>query len=361
LALGSLLLLPSIGCGDSPTGPTGPPGPGLSITCPVSLTINSATGLPIPVTYGTAVGAGGSPPVQVACAPTQGSTFNPGTTTVSCTATDAKSASQACAFTVTVTVPPTLSLTRFRAFGDSITAGEILSEGDSFGFRTLKVDVNLAYPKDLYNLLTSRYTAQTQSIAVLNDGISGETTSCGALRLMNGASAPACNPGSGTLITSYQAVLLMEGSNDVTNDDASIGPALTNIDKMVSYAKSNSVRVFLASIPPKAGVTNGCPARNDGINNVPTYNNGLRGIAINRGVTFVDVYTDLNANLSVNIDCDGLHPTQAGYQVIANTFYRAIQQTLEVKTTALPTPATLETTRPPAGVPRIQPPARRRN
>ena len=58
------------------------------------------------------------------CTPSSGSTFPLGATTATCTATDARQRTASCSLTVTVTEPPLISLTRFAAFGDSITAGE---------------------------------------------------------------------------------------------------------------------------------------------------------------------------------------------------------------------------------------------
>ena len=293
------------------------------------------------MTYGSAISAGGSPPVETTCTPANGSTFNPGPTTVTCTAVDAKAASQSCTFTVTVTVPQQIALTRFRAFGDSITAGEIVTEGFG-GFKTLKVDPVLAYPKDLYDMLASRYTAQLSTLTVLNDGVSGEGTLCGYLRLTNQASGTDCVTHS-VLITQYQALLLMEGSNDIFSQE-SIAPAVDNIRQMVRYAKNNGVRVYLATIPPQStAIGSGpfCPARNGGLPYVPSYNTQLRNLAALEGVPLVDVYTALSTNLSLYIDCDGLHPTAAGYTRIAQEFYTTLQQTLEVKTTGVPTLTTV--------------------
>lgn len=291
------------------------------------------------MSYGTAVATGGAAPVTVFCSPESGSTFNPGPTTVTCTATDAKNTAKTCSLIVTVTVPAQLSLTKFAAFGDSITAGEVIAEGNAFGLRILKVDKTLAYPHDLFNLLASRYTAQLGQLNVSNDGVSGEGTLCGVYRLMN-ISNPRCTLDSSPA-TTQQVLLLMEGANDISDDPASIEPAAENIDKMVVFAKNRGMRVLLASIPPHGPATSPCyddePARNGGLLNVPIYNDRLRQIASSQGVAFVDVYADLIGNLPGYIDCDGLHPTVAGYQRIAQTFYNAITETLEVKSLARPT------------------------
>lgn len=66
--------------------------------------------------------------------------FNAGATRVVCTATDSKNITASCSFNVMVTIPPKIGATAFVAFGDSITAGEVRSEGSSAGLHTLKVD-----------------------------------------------------------------------------------------------------------------------------------------------------------------------------------------------------------------------------
>jgi lysophospholipase L1-like esterase len=251
---------------------------------------------------------------------------------------DAKAASQSCSFTVTVTVPQQISLTRFRGFGDSITAGEIVTEGFG-GFKTLKVDRTLAYPKDLYDMLASRYTAQLSTLTVLNDGVSGEGTACGYARLTRQTAGTTCDPGLSVAINQYQVLLLMEGSNDIFSQE-SIAPAVNNIRQMVRFAKNNGVRVYLGTIPPQStAIGSGpfCPARNGGLPYVPSYNSQLISLAFQEGVQLVDVYTALSTNLSLYIDCDGLHPTAAGYTRIAQEFYNSLQQTLEVKAPPVPT------------------------
>ena len=44
----------------------------------------------------------------------------------------------------------------------------------------------------------------------------------------------------------------------------------------------------------------------------------------------MDVYAAFHRDVTTLIDCDGLHPTPAGYQVIADTFFQKIRETMEV-------------------------------
>src|SRR4051812_28217867 len=115
-------------CGgpSTPTPPVTDPFPeGPQAVCPASPgTFTSRDGLATPVTYGTPTTTGGAPPVVINCTPQSGSAFPIGTNTVVCTATDARQRTNSCSFTITVLTPPKISLTRFAAFGDSITWGE---------------------------------------------------------------------------------------------------------------------------------------------------------------------------------------------------------------------------------------------
>lgn len=311
-------------CGASPTAPTPPPPTPdpLKITCPAGVSVTSATGQPLPVRYGSATTIGGTPPVQVSCQQGNDSVFKIGTTTVTCTATDSKNVTDSCPFTVTVIAPPRLSVTKFIAFGDSMTAGEIVSEGIVAGFRALLVDIPKSYPSDLLTSLTARYTAQASDIIVSNSGKSGELAVDGVSRL------------SGALVTgSFQSVLLLEGANDFPDTSRALGAMRT----MVQNATGRGLRVFLATLPPQNPFPSCRPNRGGNWAFVVPYNDGLRSIAASQNAVLVDVYAAFNGDTTTLIDCDGLHPTASGYAQIADTFFKAIRQTLELA----PTPTTL--------------------
>ncbi len=312
-------------CSGSSTAPAPvppPPPPALKLTCPDSVSVQSTTGQPIPVHYGTATSTGGTAPVQIACTPANDSVFDIGAKAVSCTATDAKSVTDTCSFTVTVTTPPKISVTRFVAFGDSMTAGEVVSEGSVGGIRAMVVDFAKSYPNLLHGLLAGRYTGQAGAIVVGNAGFSGEQTSDGLRRL------PSVIDGG-----AYDALLLMEGANDFPNYQTALG----NMRSMVQYGKRRSVRVYLATLPPEDQFHTTCINRGKNQAFVAPYNDGLQAIANAENVTLVDVFTAFGGDTTTLIDCDGLHPTPAGYQRIADTFFTSIKATLEVPATATPT------------------------
>jgi len=309
----------------NPNTPTPPPPPppdpaAVEITCPQPVTVRSLRGDPTVALYGQATGTSGAPPVTVSCTPESGATFPLGTSTITCLATDARQRTASCSFTVTVTAPPRISVTRFAAFGDSMTLGE----RPSFGLNPLTgsflIDPVSAYPRQLEDALLSRYTAQT--LSVQNRGRSGEQAVEGRSRLSSVLA------GAG-----YEVLLLMEGANDLLFAEAkAVDPAVSAMQFMVRDAKSRGLRVFLATLPPQNPLAC-CPRRGSAAAFVEPYNNRLRSLAAAEGVTLVDVHSAFNGDTTTLIDFDGLHPTAAGYQRIAETFFKSIMETLDVPPT----------------------------
>ena len=258
---------------------------------------------------------------------------------VSCTVTDAQARTDVCTFNVTVLSPPKLSLTRFLAFGDSITAGEIVSEGFAIvggaRVRPLVVDPYLNYPIFLTQKFAIQYQSQQPRPAVKNAGVPGETTSAGVARLSREI-AFADQP---------QVLLILEGANDLGRDSAVVLPAALNVATMIRTGKASGLRVFVGTLPPQNpaapnGTGPSCIARNGGAGLVVQYNTALKVVAGQEGVPLVDVYQAFNGDVTTLIDCDGLHPTAAGYDVIAGAFFTAIRQNLEVPTAVTPTSLT---------------------
>ena len=269
------------------------------------------------VRYGSVTSAGGTAPVQIVCTPANDSTFPIGTTTVMCTAADSKNNTASCSFGVTVSAPARISLTSFVAFGDSMTAGEI-TDPTAIGTRFSKLILvpSKSYPADLNLELSSRYTAQT--IQVANAGKSGESVR-----------DPDALPRLDTYLSSnvYKVLLLMDGANDINSRDSKTLPAtVAAMDQMIRDAKSRGLRVFLATLPPE----NPLGSRGTGAILVEPYNDQLRSLAAAENVTLVDVFQAFGGDITTLIGSDGLHPTTAGYQKIADTFFASIKQALEL-------------------------------
>ena len=289
-----------------------------SLTCPVSVSVTSPSGEAFPVSYPPATVTGGTAPTTLTCTPPSGSTFPIGATAVTCTVTDQAGRTASCGFTVTVTGPPRLTRTRFLAFGDSITWGE---DGriSSSALAALKLrprvqfPIGDTYPGALTALLSARYTAQSPQVT--NGGLKGESVT-----------DPTTFPRyvSYTSSRAYDVVLLMEGANDLASHGFS--EIIAGLNQMIGDAQSRQMQVLLATIPPEN------PDRWSQAASVAPFNDRVRGLAASKGVPLVDVYQAFNGQLSL-LGSDGLHPTAAGYHLIAETFLAAIRQNLEAPAT----------------------------
>lgn len=328
-------MLVAVACSSTPTAPTTtqpPPTPtptpnptpqALAISCPGNQSAASANGSPVAVTFNAPTTSGGLPPVQVSCTRPSGSLFPVGTTEVQCTATDAAPATRSCTFGVSVAPPPPqLSRTTFLAFGDSMTTGEVpvvtsTSFGDGDRNYRLIVIPSAAYPAQLLTMLRARYTGQTSALEITNAGLPTEWAEDGAARLPGVMSS--MRP---------QVVLLMEGLNDLAAlGSRGVPSAWRGIDTMAKEIRNRGARAFLATLPPpRPSGVKAVP-----INLVQTLNANIRDTARGEGAVLVDVFSALSVDVNRYISFDGLHPTEAGYQKIAETFYDAIRLDLEVR------------------------------
>ncbi len=60
----------------------------------------------------------------------------------------------------------------------------------------------------------------------------------------------------------------------------------------------------------------------------------IRALAVAEGAVLVDVYRDFNGQVDLLLGDDGLHPSAAGYQRMAGSFFTAISASLEVRASA---------------------------
>jgi lysophospholipase L1-like esterase len=264
---------------------------------------------PMAVTYPAPMVTGGRQPVTSSCNPASGAEFARGTTSVLCFAQDGAGATVGCSFNVRVRGAAQLSLTSFMAFGDSLTQGTVAPSA----LRLLTIN-SQSYPFKLEGLLRARYPNQSPTVA--NAGEAGEQATEGALRFH-----------STLLSVRPTAVLLMEGSNDLFFwRDQAIARAMPALATMINDAQTHGVEVFLATIPPQPPT--GPRAAVAAL--IPAFNEAIRGLARDRGVTLVDVEPIILEDMSL-IGNDDLHLTERGYDKLAELFLRVIQETLEVE------------------------------
>jgi len=324
-----LALLATASCSKSPTAPTPTPPPPTPVGNPPSLTcgdgISRATvnAAGMSINYDTPAVSDGQGSVSVSCTPPSGDTFPIGTTAVSCTATDTLNRTASCSFSVTVTKLAQLSKTRYLAFGDSITAGEVtfpVSGSSRFGSEAITKQVivpSAAYPTVLLNTLKGRYASQAASMEVFNYGFGGEKVINSRNRFISALNA-----------VRPDVLLLMEGANDIPlGEDGAASTAANEIRVWVAEAKARGISVLLATPTP------GRPGGNRTIQPLllVDYANRMRRVAEQEGVTLVDIYTAMLPDVQRYIGVDGLHPNELGYARVADLFFQAIQTAFEVR------------------------------
>ena len=205
-----------------------------------------------------------------------------------------------------------------------MTYGE---NGDAFAHWRLEVQVASPYPSLLEAELRSRYSSQ--SVTVANEGLRGE-----ALALVTPEGLPPAPPRFSQVVSTglYDIALVLEGANDLADRDShDIPPAIAALRSMIDDARSRNVRVVVATLPPM----NPAGRRALAWSLVPTFNDQLKAMATAENVPLADIYKAFNGDLSLLSD-DGLHPNEAGYQRIADTFFQTIKSNFEVQSTASP-------------------------
>jgi lysophospholipase L1-like esterase len=227
-------------------------------------------------------------------------------------ATDALNRSSSCTFAVTVNAPPRLRLSRFMAYGDSVTAGQVIVPGTD---NVQLAPAQAPYPEVLSQLLVARYVGQ--AISVFNAGRPVEKAQSASGRFV--AAFNAASP---------QAVIVLEGYNDLLYADPVEGiPAMElGVSTIAAEARSRGARVFISTLSPtKPG------RRNIPLGVIVTANDRLRVVARGEGAYLIDVFSALLPDLDGNIGSDGLHPTETGYRRIAETVFAAIRADLEIR------------------------------
>ena len=313
----------------SPTTPTPPPPPPPppvanppTLECVEGVSRATVNAAGMAVSFDTPPVTGGQGSVNVVCSPPSGETFPIGTTEVKCTATDTLNRTGECSFNVTVSKLATLSRTRYLAFGDSITAGEVTfplgSLAHGAGTITKQVVVpSAAYPTVLLQNLQGRYASQADAIIVANYGLGGERTVNARARFFSALN-----------IVRPEVVLLWHGHNDIPGgQDGAASGAANELRVMASEARLRGMRVFLATLSPPR------PSGNKAIGQIyiDDFNNRIRAVAASEGAVLVDIYGALLPDVTRWVGVDGLHPNEAGYSKIAEVFFQAIQANFEVR------------------------------
>lgn len=220
---------------------------------------------------------------------------------------------------------PALSRTRFLAFGDSMTSGEVtvpvgvVPEWPVVGgagqpsSRMILVPA-ASYPTQLLSMLQARYAPQAATLSVTNAGKPGEYSFQAAPRLAEALAT-----------TNPEVVLLLHGVNDLPFGNTDL-PMSALLDLTI-YVKRAGATVFLATL---------MPTRPGGRNTpnpvlVDELNTRIKAMAALEGLVLVNLYDTLLPEANTIIGVDGLHPTEVGYRRMADVFFAAIQANLDAK------------------------------
>ncbi|MGH9874301.1 MAG: SGNH/GDSL hydrolase family protein [Pyrinomonadaceae bacterium] len=164
----------------------------------------------------------------------------------------------------------------------------------------------------------------------INRGIGGQTTPQMLIRFR--ADVIALKP---------KVVVILAGTNDISGNT---GPTTLeaiedNLASMAELARSNGIRVVLASVLPISDYD-----RSDGQpiirsaqrppEQIKRLNTWIRGYALQNKLTYLDYYsamTDTKGFLKDELSNDGLHPNQEGYAVMTPLADRAIAAAMKRK------------------------------
>ncbi|WP_343607367.1 SGNH/GDSL hydrolase family protein [Chryseobacterium oranimense] len=155
-------------------------------------------------------------------------------------------------------------------------------------------------------------------------GISGQTTSQMLLRFQNDV-----------VTLKPRLVVINAGTNDIAENTGIYNPDFTfnNIKAMADIAKSNGIKVIIASVLPAAAF----PWRKeitDAPQKVDALNSKLKQYAQSNKLIFVDYNTamrDAKGGMREGLAKDGIHPTPSGYAVMEPIIKSAIKKVLEKK------------------------------
>jgi len=144
----------------------------------------------------------------------------------------------------------------------------------------------------------------------------------------------------------------MEGTNDVKDETISMDTAAFNLEQMVERCLSFGMTVFLASIIKK-DLWEYYKDRILGLNDK------IESIASSLSIDFVDQFEAFwdNQDIPGGLYSDATHPNEVGYQLMAETWYEALINTLpsiEIDPTSLSFEGILEESNPPSQVFKIR-------
>lgn len=155
----------------------------------------------------------------------------------------------------------------------------------------------------------------------INRGISGQTTPQMLLRFRQDV-----------INLRPKVVIILAGTNDIAGNTGPITPEeiLGNIISMVELAKGNGIMVILSSVIPAYDYP-WSPGKNPN-DKIPALNEMIKEYSIKNNIYYLDYFSNMvndNNGLLKKYTYDGVHPNEAGYDVMAPLAEAAITNTLK--------------------------------
>jgi lysophospholipase L1-like esterase len=129
-------------------------------------------------------------------------------------------------------------------------------------------------------------------------------------------------------------VVILAGINDIAGNTGETTPEAIedNFSSMCELARVHGIRVVISSVLPSAEFP-WRPGRQPAPK-VVALNRWLRGYAAANHFVYLDYYTPMatpTGALRADLTYDGVHPSKAGYEVMAPLLQKAIDEALKQK------------------------------
>ncbi len=187
---------------------------------------------------------------------------------------------------------------KYVCLGDSITYGpyELLGTG--------------GYPSHLEAALKD-YFGEAE---VINEGDGGDGSGGGAEKV--GGVLEREKPG---------YLLILYGANDIIQRVTSVEDTISNLRIIIQTAKSRETIPILGTITPfDPWGPRGSPHR---LGEIYKRNIRIRELAQEENTELADLFLAFNNDFSL-LDSTGLHPNDQGYEIMAETWFEAIMETI---------------------------------
>ena len=212
--------------------------------------------------------------------------------------------------------PAALGGTKFVAFGDSITYGTFSGFDGAFLYDAPAQ----SYPARVELSLRQIFPLQAAAFTVINAGFPGERALEGRQRMS-------------TVLAAHKpdGVLLLQGVNDMTFGAGALEAAAA-VAGVIDMARTYKVTVLVGLMPQTyVSVYPNGETRTQAADRIVPFNNELRRLTTGmQNVHIVDLYERFGSNRSL-MGADGLHPTAAGYELMAATFVQALEAVFPVR------------------------------